>query len=205
MPTGVHFIKKLETGHETGLSHKQLFLVNEDLKPVEPARRQWRGRNFVVHVEILYLVDKPGMVIWVSSRHDSEGTEHGDCLSPRFSAIRGCQVASAPLTTTFLRPLNGLLDHMVLPSTDDSEAVYLFDHAVDSSALYHDVHDYGSTEKVGNDDLLELAINSCWLLVLNEVVLKVGSDEGATVGNIKEVEFTIDTNINCDDRGKTAV
>lgn len=36
-----------ETSHEEGLSSKQLFLVNNDLKPVEPARRQWRGRNYV--------------------------------------------------------------------------------------------------------------------------------------------------------------
>lgn len=43
------------------------------------------------------------------------------------------------------------------------------------------------------------------MLVLNEVVLKVGSEEGATVGNIKEVEVTIDTNIYRDDRGTTAV
>lgn len=105
--------------------------------------------------------DQSNIDVEVSSRHDSEGTEHGDCLSPRFSAIRGSQVHSAPLPTTFFRPFNGLLDHMVLPLTDESEAVYLFDHTVDSSALYHDVHDYGSTENVGNDGLLELAINSC--------------------------------------------
>ncbi|PNS17834.1 Thiamine transporter isoform D [Sphaceloma murrayae] len=40
-------LKKLETEHEIGLSDKQLLLANYDIKPVEPERRQWRGRNFV--------------------------------------------------------------------------------------------------------------------------------------------------------------
>ncbi|KAF4547801.1 Hypothetical protein D9617_36g063390 [Elsinoe fawcettii] len=46
MPSRQGILKKLETSHESGLSSKQLFLVNFDLKPVEPQRRQWRGRNF---------------------------------------------------------------------------------------------------------------------------------------------------------------
>ncbi|KAF2222329.1 putative uridine permease Fui1 [Elsinoe ampelina] len=47
MPSTDGLLRRLETSHESGLSSKQLFLVNFDLKPVEPERRQWRGRNFV--------------------------------------------------------------------------------------------------------------------------------------------------------------
>ena len=32
---------------EPGLTNKQLFLTNHDLKPVEPERRLWKARNFV--------------------------------------------------------------------------------------------------------------------------------------------------------------
>jgi NCS1 family nucleobase:cation symporter-1 len=32
---------------EPGLTNKQLFLTNFDLKPVEPERRQWKAWNFV--------------------------------------------------------------------------------------------------------------------------------------------------------------
>ncbi|KAF2721950.1 hypothetical protein K431DRAFT_223216 [Polychaeton citri CBS 116435] len=41
------FVHKLEVDHEPGLTAAQLMLANEDLKPVEPERRQWRSRNFV--------------------------------------------------------------------------------------------------------------------------------------------------------------
>ncbi|KAF3194508.1 hypothetical protein TWF225_007041 [Orbilia oligospora] len=41
------FIKKVEVDNEAGLSSKQLFLLNDDLKPVEPARRKWQWFNFV--------------------------------------------------------------------------------------------------------------------------------------------------------------
>ncbi|KZO94308.1 hypothetical protein CALVIDRAFT_539063 [Calocera viscosa TUFC12733] len=41
------FLHKLESPHEPGLSSAQLMLTNDDLKPVEPARRQWGPWNFV--------------------------------------------------------------------------------------------------------------------------------------------------------------
>jgi len=41
-----HFMEKIAVESEPGLTGKQLLLTNEDLKPVEPARREWRGRNF---------------------------------------------------------------------------------------------------------------------------------------------------------------
>jgi NCS1 family nucleobase:cation symporter-1 len=40
------FGDKIAVESEPGLTGKQLLLTNEDLKPVEPERRQWRGRNF---------------------------------------------------------------------------------------------------------------------------------------------------------------
>ncbi|KZF23636.1 hypothetical protein L228DRAFT_229402 [Xylona heveae TC161] len=42
-----HFANKLAVDHEPGLTHTQLMLVNEDLKPVEPQRRLWGSWNFV--------------------------------------------------------------------------------------------------------------------------------------------------------------
>lgn len=36
-----------EVAHEPGLTNAQLMLANEDLKPVEPARRTWGSWNFV--------------------------------------------------------------------------------------------------------------------------------------------------------------
>ena len=36
-----------EVEAEPGLTNKQLFLTNHDLKPVEPERRKWSKRNFV--------------------------------------------------------------------------------------------------------------------------------------------------------------
>ncbi|KAF8545302.1 permease for cytosine/purines, uracil, thiamine, allantoin-domain-containing protein [Trichophaea hybrida] len=44
---GPTFLRKLETNHEPGLTDAQLMLTNDDLKPVEPARRQWGPWNFV--------------------------------------------------------------------------------------------------------------------------------------------------------------
>ena len=41
------FKDKLATSSEPGLSNAQLLLVNHDLKPVEPERRQWGFWNFV--------------------------------------------------------------------------------------------------------------------------------------------------------------
>ncbi|RPA81589.1 hypothetical protein BJ508DRAFT_209102 [Ascobolus immersus RN42] len=40
-------VHRLETKNEPGLSTTQLMLINHDLKPVEPARRQWGPWNFV--------------------------------------------------------------------------------------------------------------------------------------------------------------
>ncbi|KAK5322511.1 uracil permease [Exophiala xenobiotica] len=40
-------LTKLQTDSEPGLSNAQLMLTNYDLKPVEPARRQWGPWNFV--------------------------------------------------------------------------------------------------------------------------------------------------------------
>lgn len=37
----------LAVDHEPGLTTAQLLLTNHDLKPVEPARRQWKSWNFV--------------------------------------------------------------------------------------------------------------------------------------------------------------
>ncbi|KAI9840840.1 MAG: hypothetical protein M1838_003878 [Thelocarpon superellum] len=42
-----HLVSMLEVTAEPGLTNKQLFLTNYDLKPVEPARRQWGPWNFV--------------------------------------------------------------------------------------------------------------------------------------------------------------
>ncbi|KAI5853717.1 permease for cytosine/purines, uracil, thiamine, allantoin-domain-containing protein [Tricharina praecox] len=47
MATRLRFLKKLETDNEPGLTDAQLMLTNYDLKPVEPARRQWGPWNFV--------------------------------------------------------------------------------------------------------------------------------------------------------------
>ncbi|KAF2398804.1 hypothetical protein EJ06DRAFT_523008 [Trichodelitschia bisporula] len=41
------FMQKLEVEKENGLSNTQLMLTNFDLKPVEPARRQWGPWNYV--------------------------------------------------------------------------------------------------------------------------------------------------------------
>ncbi|KUI63657.1 Uracil permease [Cytospora mali] len=39
--------QKLAVDHEPGLTNAQLMLTNDDLKPVEPERRQWSAWNFV--------------------------------------------------------------------------------------------------------------------------------------------------------------
>ncbi|KAK2751551.1 hypothetical protein FQN55_000272 [Onygenales sp. PD_40] len=43
----LHYVSKLEVKNEAGLTNAQLMLVNEDLKPVEPERRQWGPWNYV--------------------------------------------------------------------------------------------------------------------------------------------------------------
>ncbi|THY78561.1 NCS1 nucleoside transporter family, partial [Aureobasidium pullulans] len=40
-------LQKIEVEHDNGLSNKELFLTNHDLKIVEPERRQWTAFNFV--------------------------------------------------------------------------------------------------------------------------------------------------------------
>ncbi|KAI9680636.1 MAG: hypothetical protein M1817_004076 [Caeruleum heppii] len=42
-----HWANKLAVESEPGLTNAQLMLTNKDLKPVEPARRQWGAWNFV--------------------------------------------------------------------------------------------------------------------------------------------------------------
>lgn len=41
------FLDKIAVESEPGLTHTQLMLANEDLKPVEPERRLWGSMNFV--------------------------------------------------------------------------------------------------------------------------------------------------------------
>ncbi|KAJ8131656.1 hypothetical protein O1611_g1967 [Lasiodiplodia mahajangana] len=41
------WVDRLTVNHEEGLSTAQLMLTNDDLKPVEPARRQWGPWNYV--------------------------------------------------------------------------------------------------------------------------------------------------------------
>ncbi|KAL1862250.1 uracil permease [Paecilomyces lecythidis] len=42
------FIDKLAVSNtESGLTQTQLMLINQDLKPVEPERRQWSAWNYV--------------------------------------------------------------------------------------------------------------------------------------------------------------
>lgn len=41
------FVRFIEAPNPRGLSTKQMFLENEDLKPVEAGRRLWRKRNFI--------------------------------------------------------------------------------------------------------------------------------------------------------------
>jgi NCS1 family nucleobase:cation symporter-1 len=45
-PVG-HFMDKLAVKTEPGMTNTQLMLINFDLKPVEPERRQWGSYNFV--------------------------------------------------------------------------------------------------------------------------------------------------------------
>jgi len=58
-----HFIDKLAVESEPGLTTAQLMLANEDLKPVEPERRQWRSRNFVA----FWIADSFNVNTWMIS------------------------------------------------------------------------------------------------------------------------------------------
>ncbi|KIY70484.1 NCS1 nucleoside transporter family [Cylindrobasidium torrendii FP15055 ss-10] len=55
------FLKKLEVAHEPGLSHKDIFLSNEDLQPVPPEKRTWKSRNFVA----FWLADSFNINTWM--------------------------------------------------------------------------------------------------------------------------------------------
>jgi NCS1 family nucleobase:cation symporter-1 len=41
------FVDKIAVDSEPGLSHAQLMLTNDDLRPVPPERRKWGWWNFV--------------------------------------------------------------------------------------------------------------------------------------------------------------
>ncbi|KAK5112084.1 hypothetical protein LTR85_011665 [Meristemomyces frigidus] len=57
------FLDKLAVASEPGLTTAQLMLTNEDLKPVEPGRRQWRSRNFVA----FWIADSFNINTWMIS------------------------------------------------------------------------------------------------------------------------------------------
>ncbi len=50
------FMDKIAVESEPGLTGRQLLLTNEDLKPVEPERREWRGRNFGKLFPLMHLL-----------------------------------------------------------------------------------------------------------------------------------------------------
>lgn len=56
-------LDRLAVESEPGLTTAQLMLANEDLKPVEPERRQWRGRNFVA----FWIADSFNINTWMIS------------------------------------------------------------------------------------------------------------------------------------------
>ena len=57
------FFDKIAVESEPGLTNAQLMLANHDLKPVEPERRQWRGRNFVA----FWIADSFNINTWMIS------------------------------------------------------------------------------------------------------------------------------------------
>ncbi|KXL45508.1 hypothetical protein M433DRAFT_154388 [Acidomyces richmondensis BFW] len=57
------WLDKLAVRSEPGLTHAQLMLANEDLKPVEPERRQWSSRNFVA----FWIADSFNINTWMIS------------------------------------------------------------------------------------------------------------------------------------------
>ncbi|KAG9511541.1 uracil permease, partial [Aureobasidium melanogenum] len=56
-------LKALEVRHEPGLTDVQLMLCNEDLKPVEPERRQWGAWHFVA----FWMADSFNINTWMIS------------------------------------------------------------------------------------------------------------------------------------------
>lgn len=61
-------LDKLAVESEPGLSTPQLMLTNEDLKPVEPERRQWSSRNFVA----FWIADSFNINTWMISSANVE-------------------------------------------------------------------------------------------------------------------------------------
>lgn len=57
------FADKLQVESEPGLTNAQLMLANEDLKPVEPARRTWGSINFIA----FWISDSFNINTWVIS------------------------------------------------------------------------------------------------------------------------------------------
>jgi NCS1 family nucleobase:cation symporter-1 len=49
-----HYMGKLAIESEPGLTNAQLMLYNEDLKPVEPARRQWGMKSARRRINNMY-------------------------------------------------------------------------------------------------------------------------------------------------------
>ncbi|KAM0719741.1 hypothetical protein Q7P37_003874 [Cladosporium fusiforme] len=58
-----HYADKIACPAEPGLTTTQLLLTNEDLKPVEPERRQWRSRHFVA----FWIADSFNINTWMIS------------------------------------------------------------------------------------------------------------------------------------------
>ncbi|KAJ5755713.1 hypothetical protein N7533_005256 [Penicillium manginii] len=56
-------IEKIQAPTEPGLSTAQLMLVNDDLRPVDPDRRQWRWLNFVA----FWIADSLNVNTWMIS------------------------------------------------------------------------------------------------------------------------------------------
>ena len=65
-----HYVGKLAIESEPGLTNAQLMLYNEDLKPVEPARRQWGTKTAMnlnrYHLLILYTGALNFVAFWIS-------------------------------------------------------------------------------------------------------------------------------------------
>lgn len=55
--------QRLQTNSEPGLTNTQQLLTNDDLKPVEPERRQWKAWNFVG----FWLADSINVNTWMIS------------------------------------------------------------------------------------------------------------------------------------------
>ncbi|KAJ5676945.1 Uracil permease [Penicillium maclennaniae] len=57
------FLEKAAVSHEPGLSNAQLMLTNEDLRPVDPERRQWKWWNYVT----FWIADSLNINTWMIS------------------------------------------------------------------------------------------------------------------------------------------